>query len=150
MRFKSSWLFLFLVIFSISTFAQTKKLAGEWSLLALKVDGSDLSIPVSKRSPKIRLVNFLSNGGLRLYVTCNNANGKYVVKKGGKFKYTPGITTMKFCGEEEHRFGGDFNKAFSKATKYRIINNVLTFEDSTGANVLTFTPASKDNQPEQN
>ena len=145
MKFKSSLILLFLFIFSISTFAQTKKLVGKWSLLTLKVDGQDYSIPVSKWSPKIRLVNFLTNGRLNLRVTCNSAGGKYVAGKGGKFKYTSGITTAKFCGQEEHQFAGFFHKAISKARKYRFKDKVLILEDANGANILTFSSAPKDN-----
>ena len=145
MKFKSFTLFLFLVIFSISTFAQSDILAGKWGLQSIKVDGNDFTIPVGQRRPEIRRVDFQPNGKLGIRITCNSASGKYSVRKNNRFKYTSGITTMMFCGTEEHEFANIFNKTFTKVTKYTIKNKVLTFQDNSGANILTFIPAPKGN-----
>ena len=133
--------FLAIIIFSTSAFAQTAKLKGSWNLTGLKQNGKQVEIYIKARVDKRLGINFTDEKRFGLISTCNGMGADYTADARGNFKPGAIISTKMFCGDDAMKIENALSNAMQAVTKYEIKNNRLILRDRSGKNILTFSRA---------
>lgn len=148
-------LFLSLFIFSASAYGQRDNLQGVWLLHSLTENGNNIPLSFTEIRNNIPLVGTravekrifaqlrLTKDSFSITPACNSKTGKYKIVKSGRLKFTTMLSTMMACSREAGEMDRRFVAALSKATKYKIMNKVLTLQDATGQNALIFNRSSR-------
>jgi heat shock protein HslJ len=147
MKFKIQLSALFLLTFSITTFAQSNSLQEKWSFLTLKENGEDIILLESSQD---HYFEFAKNGSFSSSITCNNIGGKYLLGTKGRIKFNSLRFTLMACSDEKLKIEQSFSSVLKKITKYQIKDSVLTLQDERGMNVITLAHPSKVNETRQN
>ena len=108
-----------------------------------KIEGVDWQLVTVGGAPAVagsEATMALAGGKAAGTTGCNRYSGTYELSGANGIKFGPLATTQMACPEPIMAQEQAFAKALTETTSYAIAGDVLTFKDSSGADLATFKP----------